>query len=139
MESRADQAKPVHLKKVAISSGLAKKIFDRRYVLKEMAKVYAKNHSNPLEMLSPSVSLNKARHLIRRNNLIAEKATRKLDRASEMLDKRRMWEANKEKYGVRNPSLLTKVKKGISDLVESSKDKLPKTEHKLKQRLAYAT
>ena len=124
--------KESELQKEAISSKLAKKVFEKRYILSELADSYANDTSNPIKLLSKKVSLNKAKHIAKRNKLLAMKAKFKLDKATDSLDKRIEWESNKRKYGERNPSLVKRVGKSLSDIFGSANQSSPA------QRLAYA-
>jgi len=114
--------KSLGLTKVAISSNLAKRVFDARYLREMSLKNYAATHSDPLDLIGKNVSLNKAKHLVRRNKLAAEKAGDRTLRAMDMLDTRKAWEANKAKYGVRNPTIGTKIKHGLSSIFGKAKE-----------------
>lgn len=107
------------LSKVAISSGLARKVFDRAYSSAELAKNFAKTHANPSELVSSKVNLPKAKQLVQGNFKKAEKASSKEDWAGNMLDKRISWEKNKATYGIRNPSLVDKAKHFVSSKMKS--------------------
>lgn len=118
--------KSLGLTKTAISSNLAKKVFDRAYMRELTAKTYAKTHSDPVDLLSRTVDMNKAKHLIRRNKLIAEKASNKTLTALDRLNTRKAWEANKAAYGERNPSITTKIKHGLGSIFGKASEKAKK-------------
>lgn len=104
------------LEKVSISSTWAKKLFSKRYTLGEMAENYAANHSDPSKLVNYKTDLSSAKKKVQHAKKYAEKLKEKTTNASAALDKRRVWEKNKAKYGKRNPTLMDKAKKKFTSI-----------------------
>jgi len=113
--------KSLGLTKTAISSKLARKVFEARYLKELAAKEYSSTHSDPISLIDRNTSLNKAKHLVRKNRLVSEKARNKSLRALEMFTNRKEWEANKAEYGTRSPSIISKIKHGLSKVLTKAR------------------
>lgn len=115
--------KSLGLTKTAVTAALVRKIFDKRYAIEKGLKNYAKYHPNQYSYAGEA-SATKARHLIRANKLRIKGAENMTNKASDFLRNMKKMDANKAKYGVRNPGLATIAKKNISNVVSPIKEKI---------------
>ena len=112
------------LRKEAISSSLARKVFNKRYMrmlIKEDEAI------NPFDDVYGKVKRSDlfGKRLNKYDNAqkALEKARSKVERAAAHMDKRTEWEFNKSNYGKREPSFFDKAKKKFQDAFSGYNEK----------------
>jgi hypothetical protein len=113
--------KSLGLTKVAISAKLAKKVFNIRYAKNAAASDKARiPFSDAFGKVERSGLTGDRLKKFDRAQIIARRASEKLDNASNSLRAREVWDKNLKEYGKRSPSLVEKIKHKIKSAISEN-------------------